>query len=147
MSGEKVWFIKIDDSALGPFVIDDLRKMLETEELTGEDLVKQHDFGAYSRVDTFEIFRADLARKKKRPGQEDLSIFIDQNTPAQKTQATVVNESAGVKAEVKHAAKVSKESERKQLEKKSAPHLAAVLCVLFFIVFTIVYLAFQGGSR
>ncbi len=145
MNRDKIWFIKIEDSVLGPFKIDDLQKMLDTGELTADDLIKQHDFGAYSRVDTFEMFRAGFAKNKARPFQEDLSIFMDQAGGGQATQTTMLRDSPEVKAEVKQAAIILKHAERDYLGKNRILRICGLICVFILAAIVIGYFAFQQG--
>lgn len=112
MAGEKTWFIKIEDSVLGPFTVDNLQEMIRTGELSGDDLIKQDDFGAYSRADTFEAFLSEFSRRKMQPRQEELSIFMNQEGVRQATQTMVLKESPAVKAEVRQALKLEERAAR-----------------------------------
>jgi cobalamin biosynthesis Mg chelatase CobN len=144
MPGDKTWFIKIEDSALGPFTVHDLQKMVQSGELNGDDMIKEHDTGAYSRADTFEFLRDDIAKKRKKSLRgEEISIFVDKPGSEQKAaQPETTKISTDAKLEVKKAAKLAKRAQREQ--KGGGSHIW-LWVGLFLVVVAIVvgFLVFQ----
>ena len=133
MSDVKIWFVKLEESIWGPFLMEDIRKMVETGELTGSDLVKQTDFGTYSRVDTFEMFRNELFKKTKEPQSDELSIFVDKSLAEQVTQTSVVSQSSEIKIELQQAEEIQKQAEREYAGMKIKNWIVAGILVLILV--------------